>query len=323
MIVDSALYVDGRRASDRLDIKGAALAGRQSGAFVWIGMFEPTPEEFEAVRQEFDLHELSVEDAIRAHQRPKLELYGDILFVVLKSTRYLDTEEVIELGEIQLFIGRDFVVHVRHGAASALTDARRRLELRPDLLSLGPGAVLYAVADKVVDDYSPVLAGLDNDIEQLETMVFSTSRENPAARIYNLKREVLEFHKGTQPLLDPLERLAKGESPAVNPGLKDYFRDVHDHLLRVVETISADREILTSILEANLIQVSVRQNEDMRRISAWVAIAAVPTAVAGIYGMNFDFMPELRWRFGYPLVLGTVAAICLWLYRTFRKSDWL
>lgn len=323
MIVDSALYVNGRRASDRLEISGAAEACRRPGAFGWIGMYEPTPEEFEAVRREFDLHELSVEDAIRAHQRPKLEVYEDILFVVLKSARYVDTEEVIELGEIQLFIGKDFVVHVRHGKASALTDVRRRLEMRPDLLSLGPGAVLYAVADRVVDDYAPVLVELDNDIEQLETMVFSPSRANPAERIYKLKREVLEFHKGTQPLLDPLERLSKGELAALSPGLKDYFRDVHDHLLRAVETLAADREILTSILEANLTQVSVRQNEDMRRISAWVAIAAVPTAVAGIYGMNFDFMPELRWRLGYPLVVGAVAAICVWLYRTFRRSGWL
>ena len=323
MIVDCAVYQDGRRRDGELPLEQAQAARQLDDAFVWIGLHEPTADEFDSVRREFDLHELAVEDAIKAHQRPKLELYGDTVFVVLKTARYVDADEEVEFGEILLFIGQGFVVSVRHGQATALGDVRRRVESRPDLLRCGPGAVLHAVVDRVVDDYQPVIAGLEDDIEEVEQQVFSPTRDNPAERIYKLKREVLEFHRAAAPLVEPLDRLARGEFELVHGDVRNYFRDVHDHLLRVVESVDGFREMLTSVLEANLTQVSVRQNEDVRKISAWVAIVAVPTMIAGIYGMNFEHMPELRWTFGYPLVVGVMVVICASLYRYFKRVGWL
>ena len=244
----------------------------------WIGLYEPTEEEFEAVTKEFDLHELAVEDAIHAHQRPKLDVYDDTLFVVLKPARYVDPVEVVELGEILLFVDERFVVAVRHGEASKLVAVRKALEDQPEELSNGSSAVLLAILDRVVDDYAAVLDGLEGDIRELEDEVFSETGSTPTQRIYKLKREVLQFHQATAPLVEPILLLANRRFPAVNPELRKYFTDVHDHLVRVVEKITGFRDLLTSILEANLTQVSVRQNNDMRKISAWVAIAAVPTA---------------------------------------------
>ncbi|MDP8970760.1 MAG: magnesium/cobalt transporter CorA [Actinomycetota bacterium] len=323
MIIDCAVYEDGQRRPGELELEAAYEAGRGDNAFVWIGLHEPSPEEFDSVRREFDLHELAVEDAIKAHQRPKLEVYGDSLFVVLKTARYVDEQDAVEIGEIMLFVGEGFVVSVRHGEASALGGVRKAVEGRPDLLRYGPGAVVHAIVDRVVDDYVPVLAGLDKDIEEVERQVFSESRDNPAERIYKLKREVLEFHRATAPLDEPLDQLARGRLGLFHGDISHYFRDIHDHALRVVDQVEAHRDLLTSILEANLAQISVRQNEDMRRISAWVAIVAVPTLVAGIYGMNFEHMPELRWTWGYPAALGAMVAICGLLYRLFRRSGWL
>jgi magnesium transporter len=325
MIVDCALYQDGRRRDGELELDEAYEAAQEDGAFVWIGLHEPSEPEFDSVRREFELHELAVEDAITAHQRPKLEVYGESLFVVLKTVRYDDEREAVEIGEIMLFIGADFVVAVRHGEGSGLGEVRRKLEQKPDLLACGPGAVLHAVMDRVVDDYLPVVQGLDVDIEQVEGQVFSASRgnESPTERIYKLEREVLSFHRAATALLEPLGRLSRGTYGQIHPDLTAYFRDVHDHLSRVADQISDFRELLDSILEANLTQVGIRQNEDMRRISAWVAIAAVPTMIAGIYGMNFDHMPELRWPFGYPLVVVVMTVTCGLLYRSFRRNGWL
>ena len=322
MIVDCALYEDGERQPGTLSLDEVPAACHRANAFVWIGLYEPTELEFDAVRREFELHELAVEDAINAHQRPKFEVYGESVLAVLKTARYIDETESVEIGEIAMFVGRSFIVVVRHGEASPLDVVRHRVERRPDLLRCGPGAVAHAIVDKVVDDYIPVMTGLGNDIQEVEFEVFSEAAENPVERIYKLKREVLELHQATVPLVQPLEQLANG-SYSVHADLTEYFRDVHDHLLRVVEQITTDRDLLTSVLEANLTRVSVRQNEDMRKISAWVAIAAVPTAIAGIYGMNFEHMPELTWTIGYPSVLAFMLVVCGFMYRQFRRSGWL
>ncbi|HEX9723403.1 MAG TPA: magnesium/cobalt transporter CorA [Vicinamibacteria bacterium] len=322
MIVDCAVYREGKRLPGELTPEAASKL-RVEDAFVWIGLHEPTPEEFKVVRGEFDLHELAVEDAIKAHQRPKLERYDDSLLLVLKTARYDDVEEAVVLGEILLFLGPGFIVAVRHGEASQLREVRRKLESRPEFLSLGPSAVLYGVVDRVVDDYAPVVDGVEQDIEEVEEQVFSSERTNPAERIYYLKREVLEFRRATTPLLTPLSQLASQPLPHVHPECRQYFRDVYDHLLRLSEQVDSFRDLLNSVLEANLTQVSVRQNEDMRRISAWVAIAVVPTMIAGIYGMNFEHMPELRSPFGYPAVMGFILLVCSGLYIFFRRREWL
>ncbi len=323
MIVDCAVYEDGRRRDGYLPLEDAVRAGRDDGAFVWIGLHEPTEQEFDAVRREFGLHELAAEDAIKAHQRPKLEIYGETLFVVLKPALYHDDRDEIELGETLLFVGEGFIVSVRHGEATALAEVRRAVESEPERLRRGPDAVLHAIVDRVVDDYLPVAQALEEDIEELEADVFSPERSNPAERIFKLKREVLEFSRAASPLIDPLDRLHAGDLPQIDGSMSTYFRDVRDHLERVVEQVENERELLTSVLTANLTQVGVRQNEDMRRISAWVAIVAVPTMIAGVYGMNFEYMPELRWTFGYPLVVVVMVTICALLYRRFRRSGWL
>jgi magnesium transporter len=330
MIIDCAVYQDGKRRPGELALHEAYEAACEADAFVWIGLYEPDEAEFDSVRREFNLHELAVEDAITAHERPKLEVYDDTLFVVLKTARYIEADDKVEFGEIMLFIGPQFVVGVRHKPASALGGVRRQIESRPDLLRFGPGAVLYAILDRVVDDYQPVMDGLDQDIKEVETEVFSHEGSNPAERIYLLKREVIEFHQAAAPLTEPLDRLVHGLVPGMHGELGEYFRDIQDHLLRVVDTVSGFRELLTSVLQANLTQVALRQNEvgmqqnaDMRKISAWVAIVAVPTMIAGIYGMNFEYMPELTWTFGYPLALAVMAAACIVLYRAFRRNGWL
>ena len=323
MIVDCAVYQGGQRRPGELKLGEAFDACQQDGAFVWLGLYEPGEEEFESMRREFNLHELAVEDAVQGHQRPKIELYDDTLLVVLKPVRYIDTEELIETGEIILFVNRAFIVSVRRREASALSEVRRNLDHRPEMLAHGTGAVLHAIMDRVVDDYGPVADGLERDIEEIEEQVFSTARTNPAERIFSLEREVLEFHRAVAPLAAPLGRLANGEFELVRGDLQSYFRDVHDHLLREAEREVGFRALLSSILQANLTQVQVQQNADMRRVTAWVAILAVPTMIAGIYGMNFDHMPELRWEFGYPAVLTVILVICIVLYLRFRAAGWL
>ena len=323
MIVDCAIYEDGRRRDGSVDLHDAYGACRRDGKFAWIGLYEPTEEEFDSLRREFDLHPLAVEDAIHAHQRPKLEVFEDTVFVVLKTARYVDSEEVVQFGEILIFLGKDYILTVRHGEASALKQVRESLESDPELLKHGPGAVLHAIVDRVVDDYAPALEGLGVDIEEVENEVFSPGRSNPAQRIYRLKREVLEFNRAAAPLVEPIDRLAKGHYEVVHHEVRAYFRDVNDHLMRVHEQLESYRDLLTSILHANLAQITVRQNDDVRRISAIVAIVAVPTLIAGIYGMNFEHMPELGWTFGYPLVLTVMLTLCTLLYRFFRRAGWL
>jgi magnesium transporter len=328
MIVDCAVYEDGERQAGDLKLHEAYEAGCHRNGdghsrFVWIGLKQPTEEEFDSVAREFHLHELAVEDAIKAHQRPKIEVYDETLFVVLKTARYHDDTETVEIGEILVFVGDGFIVTVRHGSATELHDVRLKTEQRADLLRCGPGAVLHAIIDRVVDDYEPVLAGIEDDIEELEQEVFSPERTNPTERIYKLKREVLEMHRATAPLIDPLDKLASGYYEIVHEDIHEYFRDVYDHVLRANETVEGFREMLNGILDANAAQVGVRQNDDMRKISAWVAIAAVPTAICAVYGMNFDHMPELHWTFGYPAALLVIALICFLLYRNFKRVGWL
>ena len=323
MIVDCAVYREGRRDDEDLSLHEAVSACRAPEAFVWIGLYEPSEDEFDSIRREFDLHDLAVEDAIHAHQRPKLEVYGETVFIVLKTARYIDPEEVVRLGEILIFLGSDFIITVRHGEASSLKRVRSRLEADPALLKCGPGAVLHAIVDQVVDDYAPALFGLGEDIDEVEDEVFSGSRTNPAERIYKLKRETLEFNKATGPLVEPIDWLARGHYELIHPEVRAYFGDVNDHLLRIHDQLESYRDLLTSILQANLTQVGVRQNEDMRKISAYVAMAAVPTLIAGIYGMNFQHMPELGWEAGYPMALVLMATIVGFLFWRFKRAGWL
>jgi magnesium transporter len=324
MIVDSAVYEGGLRRDGPLELEKAVVASNEPNCFVWIGLYEPTEDEFDSVRREFNLHELAVEDAIHAHQRPKLEIYGETIFIVLKTARYVDAEEVVEFGEILIFIGEGFIITVRHGEATDLHPVRLDVEQRPEMLRCGPGAVLHAIVDRVVDDYVPAIAGLSQDIEEIEADVFATRRgHNPAERIYGLKREVLEFIRAAAPLVEPVDRLSKGHYELIHPEVRAYFRDVNDHLIRVHEQLESFSDLLNSVLHANLAQVTVRQNEDVRKISAIVAIIAVPTMIAGIYGMNFEHMPELEWNFGYPLVLAIMGSICFVVFRYFKRIGWL
>jgi magnesium transporter len=250
-------------------------------------------------------------------------VFDDMVLLVLKTARYVDPTEVVELGELLVFLGHDYLITVRHGSASALTPVREALESDPERLRKGPGVVLHAILDRVVDDYGPAIDGLQEDIDQVEEELFSVGRSNPAERIYRLLREVLEFRRASAPLVDPIEKLAAGHYQQVDKEIRTYFRDVNDHLIRARDQLDGMHDLLASSLQANLAQVGVRQNEDMRRISAWVAIIAVPTAVAGIYGMNFEHMPELTWTYGYPAVLLVMLAICSSLYWYFRRAGWL
>jgi magnesium transporter len=323
VIVDCAVYERGRRRDGQVGVADASRACTQRGSFAWIGLFEPTEREFDAVSREFELHELAVEDAIKAHQRPKLEVYDETLFLVLRTARYLEAEERVEFGEVLLFVGESFLISVRHGAASDLHDVRTAIETNPSLLGRGPSAALHAIVDRVVDDYEPVIAGIEDDVEEVEAEVFSSARTNPAERIYELKRETITFHRAVAPLIEPLRKLAEGAVPAVHEDVRAYFGDVHDHVVRTADRANALRELLTGALEANLAQVSAQQNDDVRRISAWVAILAVPTMLAGIYGMNFEHMPELEWEFGYPVVIGVMLLVCTLIHRAFKRSGGL
>jgi magnesium transporter len=322
MIVDCAVYEHGRRHAGELSLDQAGEASKADGAFVWLGLVEPSAEEFEAIAREFDLHELAVEDAVKAHQRPKVERFGDTLLIVVKTISHPDSKLGIEVGELLIFVNADFIITVRHGDGE-LSSVRERIERRPDLLSHGSGVVLYAILDHVVDGYGDTAQTIDGEIQAVEREVFSAERTNPVEQIYKLEREVLDLYRAVAPLLEAVDEITEGRFEAIPDELYEYFRDVHDHLQRVTGRVAGFRALLDSALQANLTQVSVRQNEDMRKISAWVAIAAVPTMIAGIYGMNFDHMPELHWRYGYFSVLIFIAAICLALYRRFKRVGWL
>ncbi|MDQ4085267.1 MAG: magnesium/cobalt transporter CorA [Actinomycetota bacterium] len=326
MIVDCAVYRGGERlqlpyAKD--DLHAALTAADHDRDFVWIGLHEPSVSELGDVAREFGLHPLAVEDAVHAHQRPKLERYDDGLFLVLKTLWYVDEDDAVETGEINVFVGPGYVVTVRHGAGAELGGARRDLEERASVLGHGPAAVVYAVCDRVVDEYESVAAALEIDVDEVEASVFSTRRTSDAQRIYTLKREVQEFRRAVAPLREPMTRFAGGAVVGVPPDTAPFFRDVLDHVVRVNDQVTALDDLLSAALSAHLARVSVQQNEDMRRISAWVAIVAVPTMIAGIYGMNFRYMPELGWRYGYPFALVLMLVSCVALYRFFKRAGWL
>ncbi|CAL9320817.1 magnesium and cobalt transport protein CorA [Streptomyces olindensis] len=330
-VVNCVTYRDGVRTPARGDLVDVVERVRKSrDGFVWLGLHEPNDQEFAGIAELFDLHPLAVEDAVEAHQRPKLERYGETLFAVFKTVCYVEheeltaTSEVVNTGEIMVFVGEDFVITVRHGRHGSLGPLREELESDPQQLAKGPSAVLHAIADHVVDDYLTVTDSVHEDIDQVETDVFAENgaRADPG-RIYQLKRELLELKRAVVPLSRPLEDLATRPIRVVDPEIQAYFRDVSDHLLRAKEQIAAFDELLNSILQAHLAQVTVAQNEDMRKITAWAAIIAVPTMVCGVYGMNFDHMPELHWKYGYGMVIGVISVACLALYRAFRRSGWL
>ncbi|MEU1019975.1 magnesium and cobalt transport protein CorA [Streptomyces sp. NPDC005900] len=330
-VVNCVTYRKGVRRTAGRDLVESVEAVRKSDdGFVWLGLHEPTEQEFAGVADLFDLHPLAVEDAVHAHQRPKVERYDHTLFAVFKTVCYVEhteltaTSEVVDTGEIMVFVGRDFVITVRHGRHGSLGPLREELEASPEQLAQGPAAVLHAIADQVVDDYLAATDAVQSDIDQVEMAVFAPDGERlDPGRIYQLKRELLELKRAVVPLGRPLQVLATQPMRVIAPEIQAYFRDVDDHLKRATEQIAAFDELLNSILQAHLAQVSVAQNEDMRKITAWAAVVAVPTMVCGMYGMNFDHMPELHWRFGYPLIMSLVATACLALYRGFRRSGWL
>jgi magnesium transporter len=335
-VIDWAAYIDGERV-DTPDVADAVRLVRASRSseyatnlhtdaqsrFVWVGLHDPDAAELERLAEVFGLHPLAVEDAIHAHQRPKFERYDEVQFFVMKTVGYIERgdADVVQTGEIAIFCGPDFVVTVRHGAHGALAPVRMRLEESPERLALGPAAVLHAITDRVVDDYISVADAVQEDIDDVEECVFSADASNQAERIYRLKREVIHLKRAVGPLAGPLRNLAGRRF--VPAEIREYFRDVDDHLSRVREQVEACDELLTPILQAHLTQVTVTDNHDMRKISAWAAILALPTAITGVYGMNFSHMPELHWKYGYALVLGIIAGSCYTLYRRFRRTGWL
>ena len=326
MIVDSALYRDGNRVAvdctkeDLTEIRDEATGAND---FVWVGIHQPDEDELNWVAEVFSLHPLAVEDALNAHQRPKLERYEDNLFLVLKTLWYVDEEDAVETGEINLFVGRNFVVSVRHGKGGELHSARLDLEKQAHVLGHGPSAVVYAICDTVVDSYEAVGLSLEEDVDEVETSVFSPERTQDSQRIYILKRELAEVRRAVNPLREPMKRFATGSVAFVSQESSPFFRDVLDHLNRAAEDLDALEMLLSSAFDAHLARIQVQQNNDMRKISAGAAIIVVPTLVAGIYGMNFTHMPELGWRFGYAYALILMAGAVIGLWWWFRRSGWL
>lgn len=337
-VVDAAIYQAGRRQETPRDLPQTYRALRETpDGMAWVGLYRPTPRELRSLAAEFDLHELAVEDAIQAHQRPKLERYGDTLFVVLRAASYRDDTETVEFGELHLFIGPEFVVTVRHSESPDLSQVRRRLETAPELLGLGTDAVLYAILDAVVDGYAPVVAGLENDIDEIETAVFHGD-SSVSRRIYELSREVIEFQRAVQPLRAMLTALAAGyERYHVDEEIQAGLRDVADHVTEVTERVASFRVLLRDILTVNatlvaerqnaemqrLSEVGVAQNEEVKRISAWAAILFAPTLIGTVYGMNFEVMPELKWQYGYPFAIFLMGVVSAVLYTVFRRRDWI
>jgi magnesium transporter len=325
VIIDKAVYRDGVRStcedlSDAVD----ALRASTTPGFLWIGLKDPTPEEFELVNRELHLHPLAVEDALHGKQRVKVETYDDTVFASLRTLRYLEESSGVETGEILLFIGDHFVVTVRHGELHALTEVRQRLESQPAVLrEHGTIAVFHAVLDTIADRYLEIDAELAQDLSEIETDVFGGAHPAHSSTIYRLKREIGEFRRAAQPLMAPLRLLEEDGGPIASPEMRLRFRDVADHVKQVVEHVDSYDHLLTDVLGAHLAQITVQQNSDMRKISAWVAIAALPTLIASLYGMNFEHMPGLTSSWGYPVTMGVIVLVCTALYRAFRKTGWL
>ena len=329
--VDWAHYCEGHRAPVR-DFASAVDSAREGDGFVWLGLHEPSPEQLEQLGLVFSLHPLALEDASSARQRPKIERHESDMFLAMRTLAYVDRVDrvdheaggdVVETGAVMVFLGEYFVITIRHGKHASMAGLRKRLEENPEQLALGPSAVLHAVTDKVVDDYLAVVDSVQQDLEEIETNVFAPRAGTDIERIYQLKRDIIEMKRTVWPLAAPLRELSERPRRMIHPEIREYFRDVTDHLTRVHEQVASFDELLTSILQAGLARVAVAENEDMRKISAWVAIAAVPTMIAGIYGMNFQHMPELSQRWGYEAVLALMGGICAALFRGFKRNGWL
>ncbi|MBI3429990.1 MAG: magnesium and cobalt transport protein CorA [Actinobacteria bacterium] len=323
MIVDSALYQNGVRVAGPTDLSDLVDIAKASGGFVWLGLAEPTEEEFQLIVGELNFHPLAVEDAVHAKQRPKIEEYEGLTLFVLKTVFFDPTETEITTGELLCFISEHFIVIVRHGEGSALGTVRRDLEANPETMALGPFAILHAVLDRVIDGYIAIATALEQEVASLESKVFSGGRQTFSQDIYFLKREFIEFRHAIEPLVMPVQRVSGENFSQVPELLKPFFRDTLDHLLRACEHANGLDSLLTSVLQADLAHVQVQQNIDVRKISAWVALASGPTMIAGIYGMNFKNMPELGTQFGYPIVIGAMVSLTFFLFRRFKKSGWL
>jgi magnesium transporter len=323
MIVDYALYTDGQRFTEPSNLQELIAKAKNDGGFVWVGLAEPTQEEFDKIVGDFRFHPLAIEDAINAKQRPKFEEYPGLQFCVFKTVFYNEALSEVSTGEIFCFIGDHFIVVVRHGDGAPLVNTRHQLEANPEHLAKGPYAVLHAIIDHVIDCYIDIAAELEQDVVQVENKVFSGKRQTQSQDIYFLKREIIEFRHAIDPLLSPLQKLASEGAMHINPVLTPFFRDTLDHLSRASDAAAGLDALLTSALQADLAHIQLQQNTDMRKITSYVALASVPTMVAGIYGMNFDFMPELRWKYGYPAVVGSLLLLTGFLYRKFKKSEWL
>lgn len=336
-IIDNAVYVDGVRTADPVSLDETYFVLRQREGMAWIGLYRPDAKEIRSVAEEFDLSPLAVEDALAGHQRAKLEHYGECVFLVLRPARYLDDVEKVDFGEIHVFVGADYVITVRHAESPDLAKVRQRMESTPEFLALGPEAVLYGILDQVVDEYEPVAAGLENDVDEIEDDLFGADPD-VSRRIYELSRQVITFQRATSPLVGILQALAAGTPErAPGPELQDHFRDVLDHVIRLNERVASFRALLQNALAVNAALVAQRQNDEMRkltessfaqseqvkRISSWAAILFAPTLVGTIYGMNFTSMPELNWVFGYPFALGLMVAMGLGLYWTFKHNKWI
>ena len=331
-LIDNGVYVHGRRVETPKNLDETYRMLDAAGGIAWIGLYRPSPEEVASVAREFDLHPLAVEDTLSGHQRSKVERYGDTLFAVLRPARYRDKEESIEFGELHLFIGPDFVVTIRHAESPNLAAVRRRMEANPELLAMGPEAVFYAILDEVVDEYEPVVAGLENDIDEIEDQLFGDSDDDALSRrIYELSREVINFQRAVHPLSGMLEWLRRGsEKYRIDEELQRSLRDVLDHTIRVNERVDSFRAILENALTVQSALVARRhseaglaQNDEIKKISSWAAIIFAPTLVGTVYGMNFDVMPELHWAFGYPMAIGAMAAFAVGLYGVFKYKRWL
>lgn len=332
--VDCGVYIDGVRLPGTFTHADALarvreIEGTDQDAFVWMGLHEPDESQMKDVADVFGLHPLAVEDAVIAHQRPKLDRYDETLFLVLKTVNYLPHEsvalarEIVESGEVMIFVGKDFVVTVRHGEHGGLSELRERMDARPEHLRLGPFAVMHAIADYVVDHYLAVTSRIETDIDNIEEAAFTPGGRVDVEPIYLLKREVVELRRCVSPLSLPFQRMQAEHKDIISKEVRRYLRDVADHQTQAADLIASYDDMLTSLVQAAVARVGMQQNTDMRKISAWAGILAVPTLIAGIYGMNFQSMPELHWSWGYPAVLAGMVAICLILYRNFRHRDWL
>ncbi len=324
MIVNCAVYTGGCKVAD-IPLDQAGEWAARDGHFVWIGLHEPTEDEMHLVQAELDLHDLAVEDAHRAHQRPKIEEYGDGLFVVLRAAQWNETKRTIERGETHVFVGPRYVVSVRHGETGSYALVRERCQATPTHLAYGPGFVLYAIMDFVVDNYFPVLEAMEDRVEQLEKRIFGDRPDRDAAlRIYETKRRLITMKRAVSPLVEVCNRLIRYDAHTLIPDeVRPYFRDVYDHVVRINDAVDGLRELLSSALDANLAMTSIRQNDVMKQLAGWAAIVAVPTLLAGIWGMNFEFMPELRRPWGYPLALALIGGVMGLLFFRFRRAGWL